>query len=321
VLPRHRLAPAAGPARLQHMNPADTLNLDFRALVTFVTVLDEGSVSRAALHLEVTQSAVSHTLERLRQALGDPLFVKSGRGITPTRYALQIAPQVRQILSDLQSLPAGPPFSPSSAQFTFTIAANDYQRDLLLPGLVQTLRREAPGIHLRVIPAGIPSADMLRQDICDLIISPHAPEATDIMQRGLMADRMVVFYDPSQRQPPRDLSDYLQADHIALSFATGEEPALEISLKAHGLKRRNVVTVSNFSGLAEFLRGTDMLATAPERMSRNLLRDFARVPLPFAHKSFTLLMLWHRRYHNDPAHRWLRNQINAVAATMNGMHP
>ncbi|SFM48951.1 LysR family transcriptional regulator [Marinobacter pelagius] len=299
------------------MNPIDTLNLDFRALSTFLAVLDEGSVSRAALRLGVTQSAVSHTLERLRQGLGDPLFVKSGRGIVPTRYALQAGPHIRQILDDLHSLSAGPPFSPATAEFTFTIAANDYQRDLLLPGLVKILRREAPGISLQVIPSGIPSADMLRKDVCDLIISPHPPEATDIMQRGLMADRMVVFYDPSHREPPNDLSDYLKADHIALLFATGEKPSLDISISARGLTRRNVVTVSNFSGLPEFLRGTDMLATAPERMSKHLMRDFAWVPLPFDFKPFTLLMLWHRRNQNDPAHKWLRNQVNAVAATMN----
>ncbi|PHQ25098.1 LysR family transcriptional regulator [Marinobacter guineae] len=299
------------------MNPIDTLNLDFRSLSTFLAVLDEGSVSRAAVRLGVTQSAVSHTLERLRQALGDPLFVKSGRGIVPTRYALQAGPHVRQILDDLQSLSAGPPFSPATAEFTFTVAANDYQRDLLLPGLVRILRREAPGISLQVIPSGIPRADILRKDVCDLLISPHAPEATDIMQRGLMADRMVVFYDQAYRQPPADLADYLKAEHIALMFATGEKPTLETSLDTRGLDRRSVVTVSNFSGLPEFLRGTDMLATAPEGMGKHLLRDFAWVPLPFDFKPFTLLMLWHRRNQNDPAHKWLRNQVNAVAASLN----
>ncbi|MFO7527833.1 MAG: LysR family transcriptional regulator, partial [Marinobacter sp.] len=270
--------------------------------------------------LGVTQSAVSHTLERLRQALGDPLFVKSGRGIVPTRYALQAGPHIRQILDDLRSLSAGPPFSPATAEFTFTIAANDYQRDLLLPGLVKILRREAPGIRLQVIPSGIPSADMLRKDVCDLIISPHPPEATDVMQRGLMADRNVVFYDPDYREPPENLADFLKSHHISLVFATGERPSFEISLHARGLSRRNVVTVSNFSGLPEFLRGTDMLATAPQLMSQHLLRDFAWVPLPFDIKPFTLLMLWHRRNQNDPAHKWLRNQVNAVAASMNKLN-
>ncbi|MGC8119536.1 LysR family transcriptional regulator [Marinobacter sp. VGCF2001] len=302
------------------MKPVDMLSLDLRSLATFVAVLDEGSVSRAAIRLGVTQSAVSHTLERLRQAFGDPLFVKSGRGIVPTDYALRTGPHIRQLLDDLRTLPSGPPFHPASADFTFTIAANDYQRDLLLPGLMKNLRQQAPGIRLQVIPSGIPSADMLRKEACDLIISPHAPETTDIMQRGLMADRMVVFYDPDQRQAPTDLADYLKADHIALMFATGERPGFENTLHAKGLDRHNVVTVSNFSGLPEFLRGTNMLATAPERMSSQLMRDFAWVPLPFDYKPFTLLMLWHRRHQNDPAHRWLRNQVNSVAATMNGLN-
>lgn len=305
---------------LPSMNLIDTFNLDLRALHTFIAVLDEGSVSRAAVKLGVSQSAVSHTLDRLRNALGDPLFVKSGRGITPTRYAVQAGSHVRQILDDIHSLASGPPFTPETTEFTFTVAANDYERDLLLPSLMQRLRQQAPGIMLQCISSGIPSADMLRKDICDLILSPHAPEATDIMQRGLMGDRMVVYYDPEQREAPETVADYLQADHIALAFANGEKPALEAGLAAHGLTRRNVITVSSFSGLPEFLRGSDMLVTAPERMSKHLLRGFASVPLPFSFKPFTLLMVWHRRNQNDPAHRWLRNQVNAVAATMNGLN-
>lgn len=302
------------------MKSIDILNLDLRSLATFVAVLDEGSVSRAAVRLGVSQSAASHTLDRLRQAFGDPLFVKSGRGIVATDYAMRTGPHIRQLLDDIRTLPSGPPFDPATAEFTFTIAANDYQRDLLLPGLVRILREQAPGIHLQVIPSGIPNPDMLRKEACDLVISPHAPEATDIMQRGLMADRMVVFYDPEEREAPADLPDYMNAEHITVLFAAGEKPVLDSTLEARGIKRRSVVTVSNFSGLPEFLRGTTLLASAPERMSRQLMRDFAYVPLPFQYNPFTLLMLWHRRHQTDPAHRWVRNQVNSVAATMNGLH-
>ncbi|MDC0662825.1 LysR family transcriptional regulator [Marinobacter sp. SS21] len=298
------------------MNPIDTFNLDARALRVFLAVLDEASVSRAAVKLELSQSAVSHTLDRLRQVLADPLFVKSGRGISPTDYALRIGPNVRQILDDLRALSAGPPFVPANAEFSFTIAANDYQRDLLLPGLAAKLRAQAPGIRLQVIPSGIPSADMLRKEVCDLIISPHPPSASDVMQRRLLDDQMAVFFDPAQRTPPTTLADYLQAQHIAILFGTGERTALEGSLSARGLERKVVVTVSNFSGLPGFLRGTDLLATAPRGMSKHLLRDFAHADLPFDYKPFTLLMLWHRRHQDDPAHRWLRQQLVAVAENL-----
>jgi len=301
------------------MNPVEPFNLDLRALATFLVVLDEGSVSRAAITLGVSQSAVSHTLERLRQALGDPLFVKSGRGITPTRYAQQAGPHIRQVLDDLRALSSGPPFSPQTANMVFTIAANDYERDLLLPDLLAILREQAPGVRLQVIAAGIPSAELLRQETCDLIVSPHPPEASDIMQRGLMTDRMVVFYDPAWRQPPHTLADFLKADHISLMLGAAEQPGLDQALNARNLRRTKRVSVSNFSALASLLYGTDMLAVAPERMGQQLLSRAAWVPLPFDYKPFTLLMIWHQRYQNDAAHRWLRNRINAVAATMNGM--
>ncbi|MDX1457526.1 MAG: LysR family transcriptional regulator [Marinobacter sp.] len=295
------------------MNPIDTFNLDARALRVFLAVLDEASVSQAAIKLGLSQSAVSHTLDRLRQILGDPLFVKSGRGIAPTQYALRLGPNVRQILDDLRALSAGPPFAPQDAEFCVTIAANDYQRDLLLPPLAAILRTQAPGITLQVIPSGIPSADMLRKEVCDLIISPHPPSASDVMQRRILDDQMVVFYDPKQRTPPATLADYLQAHHIAILFGTGERTALEGSLSARGLERKVDVTVSNFSGLPGFLRNSKLLATAPRRMSEHLLKDFAHAPLPFDYKPFTLLMLWHKRHQDDPAHRWLRQQLIAVA--------
>ena len=186
-----------------------------------------------------------------------------------------------------------------------------------MPGLANVLRDQAPGIKLQVIPSGIPSADMLRKDVCDLIISPHAPETTDIMQRGLMTDQMAVFYDPNCRKAPETLADYLKADHIGILFGAGEKTALEDSLAARGLSRRTVITVSNFSGLPAFLKDSNRLASAPIRMSEHLLKDFALAPLPFEYKPFTLLMLWHKRNQTDPAHRWLRNQLNSVAASLN----
>ncbi|MBS3804628.1 MAG: LysR family transcriptional regulator [Oleiphilaceae bacterium] len=300
------------------MNTIDTFNLDVRALTVFVTVLDTGSVSAAAVKLGVSQSAVSHTLDRLRLALGDNLFVKSGRGIAPTRYAVQTGPHVRQILDELRALSAGPPFVPAKAEFTVTIAANDYQRDLLLPPLMSVLRETAPGIRLNVIPSGIPSAGMLRKELCDLIISPHAPDASDILQRRLLDDRMVVFFDPEQRDAPATLADYLRSQHVDILFSAGERTALEGSLAAQGLTRDIAITVSNFSGMPGFLKRSKLLATAPARMSDHLLKGFATAPVPFVYKPFTLLMLWHQRHQDDPAHRWLRQALASVAETLDG---
>ncbi|WP_111498337.1 LysR family transcriptional regulator [Marinobacter bohaiensis] len=298
------------------MNSIDRLNLDTRALDVFLAVLDAGSVSAAAVSLGVSQSAVSHTLDRLRQTLGDPLFVKAGRGITPTPYALRTGPHVRQILQELRNLPLGPPFAPADTHLTLTVAANDYQRDLLLPALSRVLEREAPGIELHVVPSGIPTPDRLRRDLCNLMISPHPPPASDILQQRLLDDRMVVFYDPSQRDAPADLNDYLASRHISIVFNTGERLGLDDAMAAQGIHRDAAVTVSNFSGLAAFLRGSDLLASAPARLHQGMMREFAQAPLPFNHRPFSLYMLWHQRYQDDPAHRWIRSQLLDVAGRL-----
>ncbi|WP_148864997.1 LysR family transcriptional regulator [Marinobacter fonticola] len=298
------------------MNPIDSFNLDIRALSVFLAVLDEGSVSAAAVKLGVSQSAVSHTLDRLRQTLGDPLFVKAGRGITPTSYAVRTGPHLRQIINDLRGLAVGPPFSPDKTEMTLRVAANDYQRELLLPGLAQVLREQAPGIRLHVVPSGIPTPDRLRRELCDFMISPHPPPASDIMQQRLLDDRMVVFYDASVRAPPEDVENYLASQHISIVFATGERLSLDETLRAQGIERDAAVTVSNFAGMPAFLRGSPWLASAPSRLHQGMMREFAQAPLPFPHRPFTLYLLWHQRYQQDPAHRWIRNQLLQIASRL-----
>ncbi|MDX5297740.1 MAG: LysR family transcriptional regulator [Gammaproteobacteria bacterium] len=295
------------------MNPTDEPNLDVRSLRVFLCVLEEGSVSAAARRLGVTQSAVSHTLDRLRDALGDPLFVKAGRGIVPTRHALQTGDRVRHLLDDLHGLVADNAFDPSTLQATFTIAANDYQRDLLLPGLFRALSVQAPGLCLRVIPSGIPSADLLRKDRCDLILTPHPPQAGDILQRRLLDEQMVVFYDPACRSAPADVDDFLHSRHITIQFGAGERMSLDDTLQAQDLKRQVVVTVSNFSGVAPFLRGSDLLATLPARLANGIMQGFAQAPVPLTLHPFVLYMLWHQRHQQDPAHRWIRGHLLRIA--------
>jgi DNA-binding transcriptional LysR family regulator len=97
-----------------------------------------------------------------------------------------------------------------------TIAANDLQRDLLLPGLLNRLQAQAPGVTLRVVPSDVPSADMLRAQDCQLVISPRPPDATDIKHKRLFTDSYRVFYDPQVRKAPRSLKAYEIAEHITV---------------------------------------------------------------------------------------------------------
>jgi DNA-binding transcriptional LysR family regulator len=124
-------------------------------------VVDTGSVTQAAHQLGVTQSAVSHLLEKLRAITGDPLFVKSGRGIAATAQAEALAGRARSLLGELERFAHSESFDPARWRAQVTIAANDFQRELLLPALMHKLRIQAPLLTLRVIPSDIPSLEML----------------------------------------------------------------------------------------------------------------------------------------------------------------
>jgi DNA-binding transcriptional LysR family regulator len=154
------------------MSKFDYSDLDGHLLQLLVAVVEVGSITGAAQRLGVTQSAVSHLLDKLRAITGDPLFVKSGRGIVATAHARQLAEQARELLSSMERFATCAEFVPSQWRGTFTIAANDFQRDLLLPPLMARLRTQAPGLKLRVIPSDVPSLEMLRQEQCQLLRLP-----------------------------------------------------------------------------------------------------------------------------------------------------
>ncbi len=289
------------------------LALDGRSLRVFLAVLDTGSVTLAAERLGVTQSAVSHTLDRLRGVLADPLFVKAGRGIAPTPHAQALAERARSLLDDLREFAAGARFDPATADFTLTVAANDFQRDLLLPDFYRQVTSRAPGIRLRVIPSGVPSADMLRERRCDLLLTPRPPAGADIFQQRLLSDRWVCFYDPAVRSAPRSEKAWLAARHVGVVYERGERLAFDTQLEAMGRRRDIAVTVPNFSGVPVFLRGSDRLATLPGLTRREIMKEFDAVPLPFDFPALAMYLVWHRRHHLDPAMGWLRGQLLEVA--------
>ena len=296
------------------MSKFDWSDLDARLLQLLVAVVEAGSITGAAQRLGVTQSAVSHLLDKLREITGDPLFVKSGRGIVATARAEVLAGAARELLEGLERFARSGDFDPARWQATFTVAANDFQRDLLLPALMARLRTQAPGLALRVIPSDVPSLDMLRHEHCQLVISPRPPDGADILQKRLFEDRYRVFYDPAVRQAPRNRADYLAAAHATVVYAPRRRLDLDQWLAAHGVHRRFAVMVPGFAGLPPFIRGSDLLATAPGRLQSHLLRELASVEPPVPCPTMPMYMIWHARHQVDAAHRWLRGELEAVVA-------
>lgn len=298
------------------MSKFDYSDLDGRLLRLLVAVVEAGSITGAAQRLGVTQSAVSHLLEKLRVITGNPLFVKSGRGVVATARAEVLAVEARELLASMARFAQSDPFDPERWQTTFTIAANDFQRDVLLPPLMARLHTQAPGVCLRIIPSDVPSLEMLRHEHCQLVISPRPPDGADILQKRLFENEYRVFYDPTQRKAPHTRAQYLESEHITVVYEPQRALDLDQWLATRGVLRKFSVTVPSFAGLPGFIRGSQLLATAPGLLHAHLLRDLANAPVPLPCPTMPMYMIWHMRYQLDPAHRWLRGELEAVVPTI-----
>jgi DNA-binding transcriptional LysR family regulator len=288
------------------------LDLSGRLLQLLVVVVEEGSITRAAERLGVTQSAVSHLLDKLRGMLNDPLFVKSGRGIVATDRAEHLAREARVLLEEMYRFARLEAFDPANLQTTFTIAANDFQRDLLLPRLFSRLRSQAPGLSLRVINSGVPTLEMLRDEQCQLVISPRPPDASDILQKRLFVSEYRVFFDAACRKAPHSLDEYQSADHITVTYDPPRQLDIDKFLASQGINRRFAVRVPGIAGIAPFLHGSEMLATLPYLLQNSMLQGLEYCPVPITCSPMPMYMIWHMRYRHDPVNRWLREELEAV---------
>jgi DNA-binding transcriptional LysR family regulator len=297
------------------MNRIDPLDIDGRLLALLVAVVDTQSITRAADRLGVTQSAVSHGLERLRGLAGEPLVVRSGRGVVATARALALAERARALLAGLQALTDDGVFDPVRFDGCVRIAANPLQRDLLLPALLARLRADAPLVTLRVMPSDVPSAEMLRDARCQLAISPRPPDAADIVHKRLFEDRYVVYFDAAQREAPVDRQAFEAAEHVVVRHLPQRHLAIDDWLDAQGFNRRIAVEVADFAGVRAFVAGSRRIATLPSLLRVGALAGLARATPPFACEPMPMYALWHQRHQDDPMHRWLRASLDAVVPT------
>ena len=297
------------------MKKTDYSALDGQNLRLFLAVLEEGSVTAAAARLGVTQSAVSHGLDKLRAIVADPLFVKSGRGIVATAHAHSLAARAHELLDGMKAFAQGAAFDPKTAKLSFTVAANDFQRDLLLPPLLARLSGETERVDLRVIPSGLPSGEMLREGRCDLLITPRPPVGSDVFQRLLFRDRYVCFYDASRRAAPRNLEAYFKARHITVVYPDNERLEFDRRLAAKKIARDIAIQVPSFYGVPAFLQGTDLLASVPGLLRTGMMKPFAQtaILLKDGITDLPMYMVWHQRFHTDPAHLFLRRELERTA--------
>ncbi|WP_178082621.1 MULTISPECIES: LysR family transcriptional regulator [unclassified Pseudomonas] len=291
----------------------DLRRIDLNLLVILDALLSEQHVTRAAERLHLSQPAVSHALARLRDLLGDPLLVRAGSGLVPTARALELAAPLAEILAQVQSLLAPNIFDPASARRTFRLAMSDYGAAIILPGLIRTLRAEAPGIDLQISHASREGMveGLLNGDI-DLAagVLPELPG--ELRSTPLFEERYVCLLD-RQSLPAGgvlDLPTYLSRPHVLLEMRGSGTPEIERTLTALRERRRVAISLPHWSVAPQFISGTDLILTVASR-ALNEVDDESLivVPPPFEIAPFTFVSAWHKRRGGDQALNWLNRRI------------
>jgi len=304
----------------------DINRIDLNLLVVFDAILRERNVGRAATNLNLSQPAVSGSLARLRDALDDPLFIRTRRGMIPTRRALELGPVVAIALSSLrEALHSGQKFDAATSQRTFTVLMSEIGQILFLPAVTQYIRKVAPSIRLIVTethPSG--HLDSMERGNIDMAVGvwPHLKKG--ILQQSLFNDGWMCVARESHPAVGKkfSLEDYLTLEHVTVRSVSGGDGIIAKYLQQQNQSRRIALQVTNFLAPPLIVAKTDLIATAPASLAR-LYSEAARlkmVEVPFELPAINLRLYWHKRSETDKGCLWLRDVILNLLSNDNPSH-
>jgi len=296
----------------------DLSKTDLNLLVTFDMLVSECSVSRTAQRLGVTQPAVSHSLKRLRELLGDDVLTRGPGGLQPTLRARSLLPAVKSVLADVHSiLSTTAMFDPAVTRRSFRVSMSDAMSVEVLPSVMRRIRREAPGIDIVVSTSGPKeSYQRIADDEIDLAVGvfPHVPK--DLLSRELYRDTLICVADKRNKRLKNgrlDLKAYLASPHVTVARNGDTGIQLDEILDSMGIERRIVVAVPHYLSVPSLIRGTDLVGHTRRRLLSVLRLSSDLVafpePLPMNVPQLEFIQIWHKRYDGDPGHRWLRDLV------------
>jgi DNA-binding transcriptional LysR family regulator len=320
---------------------ATSLNrFDLNLLRVFDAVMEERSVLRAAQRICLTQSAVSHALGRLRDLIGDELFIRTPAGMQPTVRALAITPLIREAWVSLAAAIEPPKFDPEHSSRRFTIAASDFATVVMVPVLLSQLRREAPFVDLVVQPDT--RTDLTEQiDLgqVDVAIGTFADAPKRFRSRSLFNYDDVLITGPKHALDQLSL-EKLSELTVAVVSSHGEcEAMTDGFVSARGLVRRSemydqnaltqafsgkekkprlAVSLPHFLALPTLLDGGDLVAIVPRPLAKFLTRmsPLSLHELPYKSSYVNVAVLWHERNSTDAAQKWFREALRRAAAPL-----
>lgn len=291
----------------------DSSQLDLNLLLVFDVLMRERNLTRAGQNLGISQSAMSHSLARLRAFFDDPLFIKSYRGVTPTAKAEALAPDILSIVGSIRNrVLSQAQFDASTARRTFSLCMTDMGELVFIPSLLTKLKELAPHctFHTLQVPHQQIEATLATGE-ADLVLGSvmNAPEG--LYQQELFTHTFVTIVSVKNTQYGKTLTlkEFCNADHVAVTLAGRGLRAYDAAIENAGIERSIAITTPHFLFVPLLLdQHPDLIATVP----RSLGAVFARhgvvrmieppIPLP----PFALRQYWHPRFHRDSANLWLR---------------
>ena len=304
------------------MNSIDLRRVDLNLLVVFHALMHEGSVTRAAVKLSLTQSAVSAALARLRTLFEDPLFERSRTGMLPTWRALEISGRLGPALSSIADVIFDEPeFEPTASTRVIHLAMSDDLEIVLAPWLA--LKKIELGwtvefaIHQTNSTLWRESVESARTDIA-LTMSPGQLSA-DLRAEPLFSGGYLCLYNPEllEFSEPITYDEYIAADHVRVSYDV-QRGWVDDLLAARGHKRKTVCAISHFSGLGTLLTRVPAIATFPEHAARGIASSTGLkvCPTPLQAPRFTISAIWNTRVDGSPENAWLRRLLGEFAQTV-----
>jgi DNA-binding transcriptional LysR family regulator len=303
-------------------------NVDLNLFLVLHTVLAEGSATRAAKRLHVTQSAVSNALARLRRLLDDPLLIRTARGLVPTPRALALAPVVAAAIAQLETVVAHEArFEPASSTRRFTIACTDYEEVVLLPAIIEQAARRLPRATLRVVTIDylIAGDGLASGDIDAMVAMPPSVPPGCVAEELFTDDAVCVVRGGhplagGSPDAPLPLADLASRPHIDTAILGESHRALDQVLAAAGLSRSIGLSLPHFTVAALAVARTDYFLPFPRRMAQALAGPLGlqqlRVPALEALPRIAISLVWHARSDPDPGAGFFRGLIRDAAQAL-----
>jgi DNA-binding transcriptional LysR family regulator len=306
-------------------------SLDLNLLRVFDAIMEERSVLRASQKVFLSQSAVSHSLGRLREMLDDELFIRTTAGMQPTARALAMAPLVRAALKSLEAAIELPKFDSRTSTRKFTIAANDFTTMVVAPRLLQILSVEAPLVDIAIKPVTrIDLAEQIDLGRIDAAIGTFSAMPQRFNSRFLFEYDDVLVTHASQKLGTITTAAFSRLSIVVVSFGGEQEGAIDGFISERGLARRSemydraaferalsasesapriAVSLPHFLALPALLDGSGLAAIVPRPLANSFARTHAITiyELPYPTTRLEVRSLWHERHEGDASQDWLHD--------------